>query len=313
MRSTIRSIGVGERRSRAAACRCAANSSSRSSGHGTRASRMPTWFASAAFAKNPKYVVPSYTSRRGVADVHVVVLDDHPGGLRHVRHRHGRGQRAAVRRDRPELRRLARRGCGSSGRRVTRQRRPAVRGEPPARLEGDLQQDAERHVRARGWRRSTTRRGGTSYSASQLAPAFSTNGSPVTAVTQSRNWYGGPGSRAMTRSRVEDPVRLAERLRRLAVGVREDLGGVVEGSETRPRPLPEGRGVTGVAPRLHRASTLRPPPFREGAGGRSARAQIASNFSRVSPVIRSVMFVISTIGLPSAYISASATQNGSGR
>src|SRR4051812_3633716 len=42
---------------------------------------------------------------------------------------------------------------------------------------------------------------GTSYCASQLAPAFITNDSPVTAVTQSRNWYGGPGSRAMTRSR----------------------------------------------------------------------------------------------------------------
>src|SRR3954462_1660154 len=35
--------------------------------------------------------------------------------------------------------------------------------------------------------------GGTSYSASQLAPALRTNGSPATAVTRSRNWYGGPG------------------------------------------------------------------------------------------------------------------------
>src|SRR3954468_22348559 len=39
--------------------------------------------------------------------------------------------------------------------------------------------------------------GGTAYSAVHAAPAFSTNGSPVTAVMQSRNWYGGPGSRAI--------------------------------------------------------------------------------------------------------------------
>src|SRR5262245_50091263 len=42
--------------------------------------------------------------------------------------------------------------------------------------------------------------GVTSYRASQLAPAWSTNGSPVTAVMRSRNWNGGPGSRAITRS-----------------------------------------------------------------------------------------------------------------
>src|SRR3954470_23216872 len=41
---------------------------------------------------------------------------------------------------------------------------------------------------------------GTSYWASQAAPAFMTNGSPVTAVTRSRNWNGGPGSRAIFRS-----------------------------------------------------------------------------------------------------------------
>src|SRR5829696_3143025 len=41
---------------------------------------------------------------------------------------------------------------------------------------------------------------GTPYRASHAAPAFMTNGSPVTAVMQSRNWYGGPGSRAITRS-----------------------------------------------------------------------------------------------------------------
>src|SRR5688500_2859694 len=41
---------------------------------------------------------------------------------------------------------------------------------------------------------------GTSYWASQLAPAFMANGSPATAVIRSRNWNGGPGSRAMTRS-----------------------------------------------------------------------------------------------------------------
>src|SRR4051794_28115702 len=41
---------------------------------------------------------------------------------------------------------------------------------------------------------------GTSYCASQLAPASMTNGLPATAVMRSRNWYGGPGSRAMTRS-----------------------------------------------------------------------------------------------------------------
>src|SRR5262245_57277325 len=32
---------------------------------------------------------------------------------------------------------------------------------------------------------------GTAYFASHAAPAFKTNGSPVTAVMQSRNWYGG--------------------------------------------------------------------------------------------------------------------------
>src|SRR4051794_27978597 len=42
--------------------------------------------------------------------------------------------------------------------------------------------------------------GGTAYLATHAAPAFRTNGSPVTAVMQSRNWYGGPGSRAITRS-----------------------------------------------------------------------------------------------------------------
>src|SRR5436190_15797106 len=42
--------------------------------------------------------------------------------------------------------------------------------------------------------------GGTSYSVSHAAPAFSTNGSPVTPTTRSRNWNGGPGSRAMVRS-----------------------------------------------------------------------------------------------------------------
>src|SRR5829696_4791311 len=41
---------------------------------------------------------------------------------------------------------------------------------------------------------------GTAYFASHAAPAFSTNGSPVTRVMQSRNWNGGPGSRAITRS-----------------------------------------------------------------------------------------------------------------
>ena len=43
--------------------------------------------------------------------------------------------------------------------------------------------------------------GGTSYCAWHEVPAFNTNGSPLTAVTRSRNWKGGPGRRAMTRSR----------------------------------------------------------------------------------------------------------------
>src|SRR5215212_11201985 len=35
--------------------------------------------------------------------------------------------------------------------------------------------------------------GGTMYCASHEAPAFRTNGAPVTSVMQSRNWNGGPG------------------------------------------------------------------------------------------------------------------------
>ena len=81
------------------------------------------------------------------------------------------------------------------------QGRAAVRRQPAARLEGDLQQDAERHARRSGSAAKYQASGGTSYSASHAAPAFSTNGSPVTAVTRSRNWNGGPGRRAMTRSR----------------------------------------------------------------------------------------------------------------
>src|SRR5947208_1179336 len=42
---------------------------------------------------------------------------------------------------------------------------------------------------------------GTSYWASQVVPACITNGSPATAVIRSRNENGGPGSRAMNRSR----------------------------------------------------------------------------------------------------------------
>ena len=45
----------------------------------------------------------------------------------------------------------------------------------------------------------------------------------VTLVILSRNWYGGPGRRAMTLAVVENPVRFAERLRWFAVAVGKDL------------------------------------------------------------------------------------------
>ena len=41
--------------------------------------------------------------------------------------------------------------------------------------------------------------GGTSYCVSHAEPSFRKNAGPSTAVTRSRNWYGGPGKRAILR------------------------------------------------------------------------------------------------------------------
>ena len=131
---------------------------------------------------------------------------------------------------------------------------------------------------------------GTSYLASHAAPAFIANGSPVTAVMQSRNWYGGPGSRAMTRSESK----------------------ILYGSPNASDGLPleyamDARSRRGAGTPCRGAGAL----CREGVGGGSYSPD--SSFSRESPDIRRLMFVISTIGLPSAYMSASARQYGSGR
>ena len=251
---------------------------------------MPTWFASAGLAKNPKYVVPLYTVPFAVPHQHVVVLDDHAGRVRHAGHLHGGGQRAAVRRDRAELRRLAAEVAEAQVV-VAGERRAAVRGQPPARLEGDLQQDAERHVLARGSRRSTTRPAARRTRRSHAAPAFSTNGSPVTAVMRSRNWYGGPGSRAMTRSESNTRYGSPNASDGLPLENAMMLGGVVQGFSRL---------------RLRGCFIVRVPRSRK-----RHCPHLLQSLAR-QPGHPQLMLVISTIGLPSAYIRASAMQNGSG-
>ena len=105
-------------------------------------------------------------------------------------------------------------------------------------------------------------------------------------MTRSRNWYGGPGSRAMTRS----------------------------SSKTRYGSPNASDGLPTAKARM-RCAVVKSGEFEGAALGTAAVAarQIACSVSRVSPVSRSDMSVISTIGLPSAYIRASAIAYGSGR